>query len=136
MVPWTRATQTFRSTAWVPHATRAIRAARTKRQARHRNGADGMIDRTLPRPARMETSRGRDHFTRGGFCWTARPPPRLMRENALMRYDEPLFRLPIGGRLPRDRDAILAAIDAALAGRGPAPPGVGAGTLNPVRFHR
>jgi radical SAM superfamily enzyme YgiQ (UPF0313 family) len=40
----------------------------------------------------------------------------IFRSNHASNY------LPIGGRLPRDRDAILAAIDAALAGRVPLRP--------------
>ncbi|RIL07044.1 MAG: radical SAM protein [Proteobacteria bacterium] len=41
----------------------------------------------------------------------ARPTDALFRTNHASNY------LPLGGRLPRDREAIVAAIDAALAGR-------------------
>ena len=44
------------------------------------------------------------------FVAEARPSDALFRTNHASNY------LPIGGRLPRDRDAIVAAIDAALAG--------------------
>lgn len=45
------------------------------------------------------------------FVEEARPSAAIFRSNHASNY------LPIGGRLPRDRDAILAAVDAALAGR-------------------
>ena len=45
------------------------------------------------------------------FVEEARPTGAIFRSNHASNY------LPIGGRLPRDRDAILAAIDAALQGR-------------------
>jgi radical SAM superfamily enzyme YgiQ (UPF0313 family) len=45
------------------------------------------------------------------FVDEARPSAAIFRSNHASNY------LPIGGRLPRDRDAILAAIDAALAGQ-------------------
>ena len=45
------------------------------------------------------------------FVEEARPSAAIFRANHASNY------LPIGGRLPRDRDAILAAIDAALAGQ-------------------
>jgi hypothetical protein len=41
---------------------------------------------------------------------------------AIFRSNHASNYLPIGGRLPRDREAILAAIDAALAGRTPLRP--------------
>jgi len=43
----------------------------------------------------------------------ARPSDALFRTNHASNY------LPLGGRLPRDREAICAAIDAALDGRIP-----------------
>lgn len=45
------------------------------------------------------------------FIEEARPSAAIFRSNHASNY------LPIGGRLPRDRDGILAAIDEALAGR-------------------
>jgi len=45
------------------------------------------------------------------FVEEARPSAAIFRSNHASNY------LPIGGRLPRDREAILAAIDAALAGQ-------------------
>jgi hypothetical protein len=45
------------------------------------------------------------------FVEEAHPTAAIFRSNHASNY------LPIGGRLPRDRDAILAAIDAALAGQ-------------------
>lgn len=45
------------------------------------------------------------------FIEEARPSGAIFRSNHASNH------LPIGGRLPRDREAILAAIDAALAGR-------------------
>jgi radical SAM superfamily enzyme YgiQ (UPF0313 family) len=45
------------------------------------------------------------------FMTEARPSAAIFRSNHASNY------LPIGGRLPRDREAILAAIDEALAGR-------------------
>jgi len=45
------------------------------------------------------------------FIEEAHPSGAIFRSNHASNY------LPIGGRLPRDRDAILEAIDAALAGR-------------------
>ena len=45
------------------------------------------------------------------FIEEARPSAAIFRSNHASNY------LPIGGRLPRDREAILAAIDEALAGR-------------------
>lgn len=45
------------------------------------------------------------------FIEEAHPTGAIFRSNHASNY------LPIGGRLPRDRDAILAAIDEALAGR-------------------
>lgn len=45
------------------------------------------------------------------FVEEARPSGAIFRSNHASNY------LPIGGRLPRDRDSILAAIDGALAGR-------------------
>ncbi|MBK7292478.1 MAG: radical SAM protein [Holophagaceae bacterium] len=45
------------------------------------------------------------------FVEEARPSGAIFRSNHASNY------LPIGGRLPRDREAILAAIDAALAGQ-------------------
>jgi len=59
--------------------------------------------------------------------------PELLRElrwfveeahprGAIFRSDHASNYLPIGGRLPRDREAILASIDAALAGRTPLRP--------------
>src|SRR5512133_2404827 len=103
IVPWRLATHSFRSAVWDPHATMAIRAiraavaARMKRQAEHLNGAEDSTDRTLPRPARMETSRERDQSTRGvsslahhtGPCSPDRPAP-VDAGEWLMRYDEPL----------------------------------------------
>jgi len=50
------------------------------------------------------------------FMEEARPSGAIFRSNHASNY------LPIGGRLPRDREAILAAIDAALAGRTPLRP--------------
>lgn len=47
---------------------------------------------------------------------TARPTDTLFRSNHASSY------LPIAGRLPRDREAVVAAIDAALAGRLPLRP--------------
>lgn len=48
-----------------------------------------------------------------GMVAAARPRDALFRTNHASNY------LPLGGRLPRDRDRILALIDAALAGRVP-----------------
>lgn len=45
------------------------------------------------------------------FIEEARPSGAIFRSNHASNH------LPIGGRLPRDREAILAAVDAALAGR-------------------
>ena len=45
------------------------------------------------------------------FVEEAHPSNAIFRSNHASNY------LPIGGRLPRDREAVLAAIDAALAGR-------------------
>lgn len=42
--------------------------------------------------------------------------------NAVFRSNHASNRLPIGGRLPRDRDALVATVDAALAGRVPLVP--------------
>ena len=50
------------------------------------------------------------------FVEEAHPTGAIFRSNHASNY------LPIGGRLPRDREAILAAIDAALAGRTPLRP--------------
>ena len=50
------------------------------------------------------------------FVEETRPGDAVFRSNHASNY------LPIGGRLPRDRDAILAAIDEALAGRLPLRP--------------
>lgn len=50
------------------------------------------------------------------FVEEARPTGAIFRSNHASNH------LPIGGRLPRDREAILAAIDAALAGRVPLRP--------------
>jgi radical SAM superfamily enzyme YgiQ (UPF0313 family) len=50
------------------------------------------------------------------FIEEARPTGAIFRSNHASNY------LPIGGRLPRDRDSILAAIDAGLAGRLPLRP--------------
>ncbi|MBL0211926.1 MAG: radical SAM protein [Holophagaceae bacterium] len=50
------------------------------------------------------------------FIEEAHPSAAIFRSNHASNY------LPIGGRLPRDREAILAAIDAALAGRVPLRP--------------
>ena len=50
------------------------------------------------------------------FVEEAHPTGAIFRSNHASNY------LPIGGRLPRDRDTILAAIDAALAGRIPLRP--------------
>jgi radical SAM superfamily enzyme YgiQ (UPF0313 family) len=50
------------------------------------------------------------------FVEEAHPSAAIFRSNHASNY------LPIGGRLPRDREAILAAIDAALAGRVPLRP--------------
>jgi len=50
------------------------------------------------------------------FVDEARPRDALFRTNHASNY------LPIGGRLPRDREAIVAAIDAALAGEIPLRP--------------
>ncbi len=50
------------------------------------------------------------------FIEEAHPTGAIFRSNHASNY------LPIGGRLPRDREAILAAIDAALAGRTPLRP--------------
>ncbi|WP_285576152.1 B12-binding domain-containing radical SAM protein [Geothrix limicola] len=50
------------------------------------------------------------------FVEEARPSGAIFRANHASNY------LPIGGRLPRDRDSILAAIDAALAGQVPLRP--------------
>ncbi len=50
------------------------------------------------------------------FVAEARPSDALVRTNHASTY------LPIGGRLPRDREAIVAAIDAALAGEIPLRP--------------
>ena len=49
----------------------------------------------------------------GGIVRQARPRDALFRTNHASNY------LPLGGRLPRDRDRILAIIDAALAGKIP-----------------
>jgi hypothetical protein len=46
----------------------------------------------------------------------ARPTDAVFRTNHASNY------LPIGGRLPRDRDRILAIVDAALAGSIPLRP--------------
>ena len=46
----------------------------------------------------------------------AHPSAAIFRSNHASNY------LPIGGRLPRDHEAILAAIDEALAGRVPLRP--------------
>jgi radical SAM superfamily enzyme YgiQ (UPF0313 family) len=51
-----------------------------------------------------------------GFIAEARPTA------AILRSDHASNHLPIGGRLPRDRDSILASIDAALAGQVPLRP--------------
>ena len=50
------------------------------------------------------------------FVEEAHPTGAIFRSNHASNY------LPIGGRLPRDREAILAAIDAALAGQTPLRP--------------
>ena len=50
------------------------------------------------------------------FVEEAHPTAAIFRSNHASNY------LPIGGRLPRDREAILAAIDEALAGRVPLRP--------------
>jgi len=50
------------------------------------------------------------------FIEEAQPRAAIFRSNHASNY------LPIGGRLPRDREAILAAIDAALAGQVPLRP--------------
>jgi len=50
------------------------------------------------------------------FVEEAHPSAAIFRSNHASNY------LPIGGRLPRDREAILAAIDQALAGRTPLRP--------------
>ncbi|HEY3399669.1 MAG TPA: radical SAM protein [Geothrix sp.] len=50
------------------------------------------------------------------FVEEAHPSAAIFRSNHASNY------LPIGGRLPRDREAILAAIDAALGGRTPLRP--------------
>ena len=50
------------------------------------------------------------------FIEEAHPAAAIFRSNHASNY------LPIGGRLPRDREAILAAIDAALAGQVPLRP--------------
>jgi radical SAM superfamily enzyme YgiQ (UPF0313 family) len=50
------------------------------------------------------------------FVEEARPSGAIFRSNHASNY------LPIGGRLPRDQEAILAAIDAALAGQTPLRP--------------
>ncbi|MBL0311237.1 MAG: B12-binding domain-containing radical SAM protein [Holophagaceae bacterium] len=50
------------------------------------------------------------------FVEEARPSAAIFRSNHASNY------LPIGGRLPRDRETILAAIDEALAGRVPLRP--------------
>jgi hypothetical protein len=46
----------------------------------------------------------------------ARPKDAMFRTNHASNY------LPLGGRLPRDRDRIVQVIDAALAGRVPLRP--------------
>ena len=50
------------------------------------------------------------------FVEEAQPSAAIFRSNHASNY------LPIGGRLPRDREAILASIDGALAGRTPLRP--------------
>ena len=50
------------------------------------------------------------------FLEEARPGNAIFRSNHASNY------LPIGGRLPRDREAMLAAIDAALEGHLPLRP--------------